>query len=151
MFLSTDTFKQIIDKTPLISIDLIVKNHQGNVLLGKRTNAPAKNYWFVPGGRIQKNESLNSAFARLCQEELGIQANRSDARLLGPYEHFYNDSVFSDDISTHYVVLGYELTVDIELANLPAAQHAQYQWFSLDTLLASDFVHPHTKWYFTIS
>ena len=53
-FLSESTFQTIIGATPLVSIDLIVKNAKGEVLLGYRTNRPAQGYWFVPGGRVQK-------------------------------------------------------------------------------------------------
>jgi colanic acid biosynthesis protein WcaH len=36
------TFKTVISSTPLISIDFVVKKSGGKVLLGKRTNRPAK-------------------------------------------------------------------------------------------------------------
>ena len=43
-YLEGDLFKTIIDNTPLVSVDLIVK-HEGKVLLGKRVNKPAQGYW----------------------------------------------------------------------------------------------------------
>jgi colanic acid biosynthesis protein WcaH len=106
MFLDNNTFATVIDSTPLISIDLVVKNQQGQALLGLRTNRPAQGYWFVPGGRIQKNESMQTAFTRLCQNELGMDFSIDQARFIGPFQHFYDDSVFGKHISTHYVVLG---------------------------------------------
>ncbi len=42
MWLPDETFKSIIQHTPFISIDLIVKNEKGDVLLGKRINAQQK-------------------------------------------------------------------------------------------------------------
>jgi colanic acid biosynthesis protein WcaH len=36
--LALEKFKTIIKSTPLVSIDLIVRNAQGEILLGKRTN-----------------------------------------------------------------------------------------------------------------
>ncbi|WP_156484218.1 NUDIX domain-containing protein, partial [Kluyvera intermedia] len=72
MFLSQQAFATVVESTPLISIDLIVENEQGEILLGKRTNRPAQGYWFVPGGRVQKDESLADAFARLTEAELGL-------------------------------------------------------------------------------
>lgn len=72
MFLSTQDFATVVRSTPLISIDLIVENAQGEYLLGKRTNRPAQGFWFVPGGRVQKDETLADAFARLTQAELGL-------------------------------------------------------------------------------
>lgn len=42
--LDRETFKTIVDKTPLISIDLVVKNTAGKVLLGQRLNRPAQGF-----------------------------------------------------------------------------------------------------------
>jgi colanic acid biosynthesis protein WcaH len=148
MFLDESTFKTVISNAPLISIDLVVKNSQGQYLLGYRTNRPAQNYWFVPGGRIHKNEPMDAAFCRLTEAELGIKLERQSARFLGPYEHFYDDYVFGQDVSTHYVVLAYEITIDIALVNLPAEQHSQYQWFEKSELMERGDVHQHSKWYF---
>ncbi|MFT6919595.1 MAG: colanic acid biosynthesis protein WcaH [Cognaticolwellia sp.] len=148
MFLDNNTFETVIDSTPLISIDLVVKNPQGQFLFGFRTNRPAQDYWFVPGGRIQKNESMKNAFTRLCLHELGLIFSIEQATFLGLYEHFYDDSVFGDHVSTHYVVLGYQITVDDSQLSLTTEQHSQYQWFDIDVLLTQDNVHQHSKWYF---
>ena len=148
MFLDNKIFETVIDSTPLISLDLVVKNQQGQALLGFRTNRPAQNYWFVPGGRIQKNESMKAAFTRLCEIELGLIYTIEQAKCLGPFEHFYDDSVFGGHVSTHYVVLGYEIVVDESQLSLPTEQHSQYQWFDVNTLLTQDNVHQHSKWYF---
>lgn len=43
---------------PLVSIDLMIKNAQDQMLWGRRNNRPAQGYWFVPSGRICKNEGL---------------------------------------------------------------------------------------------
>jgi len=148
MFLDNSTFKTVIDSTPLISIDLIVKNKQGHALLGLRSNRPALDYWFVPGGRIQKNESMKAAFTRLCENELGLTYSIEQAKFLGHFEHFYDDSVFGVSVSTHYMALGYEIVVDESQLSLPTEQHCQYQWFDTNTLLTQDNVHQHSKWYF---
>lgn len=149
MFLDENTFKTVIASAPLVSIDLLVKNTQGQYLLGYRTNRPAKGFWFVPGGRIHKDESMDSAFLRLTEAELGLKIERKSARFLGPFEHFYDDFVFGADTSTHYVVLAYEITVNIDTHELPVEQHSQYQWFEKNELLESKDVHQHSKWYIT--
>lgn len=146
-FLSESTFQTIIGATPLVSIDLIVKNARGEVLLGYRTNRPAQGYWFVPGGRVQKNERLDKAFLRLTEAELGMAIERSEASFMGVFEHLYDDSAFDEAVSTHYVVLGYELELDISLDALPKEQHNQYGWMKPEELLSRDDVHVHTKWY----
>lgn len=146
--LPLDTFKNIVKHAPLISIDLVIFNSKGQVLLGKRTNRPAKGNWFVPGGRIQKDESMSSAFKRLTLIELGTQFCIEQAELIGPFEHFYTDNFSGDDFSTHYVALGYRLTIDESLLILPQEQHSQYTWMTVDELLDHSEVHMHSRWYF---
>ena len=141
-------FKAVVQATPLISIDLIVRNQHGQVLLGQRVNRPAQGFWFVPGGRIYKDETMAAAFTRLTHEELGLQATLAEARFLGPFEHFYADNVFDSDFSTHYVVLGYALSVgELDLQALPASQHQRYRWFTTTEILHNPEVHVHTQWY----
>ncbi|MDG3088647.1 GDP-mannose mannosyl hydrolase [Vibrio hannami] len=147
MFLDKTTFTTVIDSTPLVSIDLVVENSKGQILLGLRNNRPAQGYWFVPGGRIRKNETLDNAFERLCQEELSINVTREEAECLGPFEHFYSDYVFGKDVSTHYVVIGYKVFADINIEQLPDAQHNQYCWLDKEQMLLRDDVHKHSKWY----
>ncbi|HIF9192369.1 TPA: GDP-mannose mannosyl hydrolase [Photobacterium damselae] len=146
--LDTNTFQTVVAHTPLISLDLIVENAEGQVLLGQRLNKPAQGYWFVPGGRVLKDETLATAFARLTKEELGVELQLSEANLLGPFEHFYDDNFSGDDFTTHYVVLGYRLKLDVLLTRLPKEQHGYYQWFDVTTLLNTGDVHHHTKLYF---
>lgn len=148
MFLSNEVFKTVVENSPLISIDLIVENSDGQFLLGMRTNRPAQNTWFVPGGRVQKGESLVNAFVRLCKGELNLDIERQNSQFLGLFEHFYEDSVFGDGISTHYIVMAHKVKVNQQLLALPSAQHNAYKWMSQSEILASDSVHIHTKWYF---
>ena len=148
MFLSKAKFTEVIKNSPLVSIDLVIENHNGQALLGERLNRPAKGNWFVPGGRILKNESMADAFKRLTQEELGQTFSIDTAQLLGPFDHFYTDNVFDESFSTHYVAIAYKLKINTPLTQLPQKQHGQYKWFSVSELLASDAVHLHTKWYF---
>lgn len=147
MFLDRETFSTVLSSTPLVSIDLVVRNLDGEVLIGQRVNRPAKGYWFVPGGRILKNETLAQAFERLTKEELGLSYPISDASLLGPYDHLYEDCVFGEHISTHYVAIAYTIDVTI-LTTLPNKQHNSYQWLSPDKILQLNNVHENTKAYF---
>ncbi|MBA0217463.1 GDP-mannose mannosyl hydrolase [Pectobacterium brasiliense] len=146
--LDFDLFKTIVASTPLVSIDLVVLNSKREVLLGLRNNRPAQGYWFVPGGRICKDETFDVAFKRLTHEELGVTYNINDAKFIGSYEHLYSDNFSGNDFSTHYVVLGYQIIVDIDITNLPCEQHKNYQWWDIDTLQLSSNVHDNTKAYF---
>lgn len=149
MWLPDETFKRVIQYTPLISIDLIVRNEQGEVLLGKRVNAPAKGYWFVPGGRVRKNETLDDAFIRLVCEELGIESGitRADVKFLGVFEHFYDDCVFGSEVSTHYIVLAYSLVLH-NMISAPLKQHEIFKWISKKDIIQEEKIHHFTKSYF---
>ncbi|MDD3598281.1 GDP-mannose mannosyl hydrolase [Sulfuricurvum sp.] len=147
-FLDTETFTTVVANTPLIAIDLIVQNDSGEILLGKRLNAPARGFWFTPGGRIYKNESLENAFERISLCELGISISMSGASFRGVYEHFYEDSVFGEHISTHYVVLAYQLNA-LDHPFSINDQHSAYCWQTIEALLADAQVHAHVKEYFS--
>lgn len=152
--LEEDHFLKVISGAPLVSIDLVVRNSQEQVLLGLRTNPPAKGMWFVPGGRVRKNERLEQAFDRIIATELGPDLTQAlsfkDAVFLGVYQHFYPDNALqAPNVSTHYVALGYELMVtagEIFSADL-ADQHSQQKWWSVDEMLAASDVHFNTKAY----
>jgi len=152
--LDNKNFKTVIDSTPLISIDLLVKK-DNKILLGRRINKPAQGYFFSIGGRVYKNESIQQAMSRLAQTELNIElffsisprGVKSTPKFVGVFEHFYGDGIY-ENISTHYINLAYEFNVDDEMLNLPTDQHNEYQWFSIKELLKSEQVHKYVKGYF---
>jgi colanic acid biosynthesis protein WcaH len=147
MSLANQDFARIIEATPLVSIDLVLRNPQGEVLLGRRRNRPAQGYWFVPGGRIRKDERSQDAFRRIAQAELGVAL--APGRLLGVYDHMYDDNYFGiPDLRTHYVVLACETEIGAGCALQPDEQHAELRWWPVEQLLASGDVHDNTKLYF---
>ncbi|MDC7689654.1 GDP-mannose mannosyl hydrolase [Vogesella indigofera] len=145
-----EAFLDVVRDAPLISIDLIVKNPANEVLLGLRRNEPAAGFWFVPGGRVLKNETLDAAFERLTQAELGITRPRQDALFYGVWEHFYGSNAGRvAGFGTHYVVLAYQLTLDAAMLCLPQAeQHQQYRWALPEVIAAQSGIHHHSRAYF---
>ena len=143
--LNTEAFKTVINSTPLISIDLLVKK-DNKILLGKRINKPAQGYLFSIGGRVYKNESIQQATARIAKTELNIELKLTP-KFAGVFEHFYDDGIYKD-VSTHYINLAYEVDINNEVLNLPNDQHNEYQWLSIDELLSSKQVHKYVKDYF---
>ena len=147
--LNPDQFAQAVRLGPLVAIDLLPFNRQGQVLLGLRSKRPAQNSWFVPGGRVHKDERLAAAMERISQAELGQTIVQGQVRFLGVYEHFYSDNFLGDpSFGTHYIVLAYAVDFEAPLENLPAAQHGLYRWFTVEELLAHPDVHPNMKAYF---
>jgi len=70
MYLEKEDFRCLVQHGVLFSIDLVVLDTQNRILVGERVNRPAQGYWFVPGGRVYKNEALMKAFERICLDEL---------------------------------------------------------------------------------
>ena len=149
MFLSRDDFGHVIRHAPLVSIDLIVRDERGRVLVGLRRNRPAQGFLFTPGGRIYKDELLDAAFVRITEAELGQAIPRSQASFLGVYEHLYGDNALEiTDVSTHYVVLAYQLRVEASALELPEGQHEQFEWMAVDEIVGHPAVHQNTQAYF---
>jgi colanic acid biosynthesis protein WcaH len=140
---------EVVKKTPLASIDLIIENTRNQILLGLRKNAPAKDFWFVPGGRILKDESIPQAFERIAKDELGINLTYEKAEFFGVFEHWYPDNFTQKQkASTHYIVLAHHIKITNAPLEFPDDQHAQHKWFDKSSLLKDKKVHPNTKAYF---
>ena len=152
-FLPRDDFAQVVRNTPLVSIDLVVRDEESErVLVGLRLNRPARGTWFVPGGIIVKDERIDDAFLRISHVELGRAIPRREASLLGIYEHHYDDNALEiPGVSTHYVVIAYQLHVSTASLALPAAeQHERFRWMDVDEIRDDAAVHPNTKAYFAL-
>ena len=144
-----DEFTNSTSMLPLVSIDLIITNSEGLVLLGKRENRPAKGSWFVPGGRIRRMESFDTAFRRISENELGRSFSLDEAILSGVFEHMYDNSAFSEEIGAHYVSIGVNVDGEyLKIENLPQIQHKEYRWFNLKDIHKSKLVHNRTKEFF---
>ena len=86
--LSKKTFKTILDNAPLLCVD-IVAEHKGKYLLVKRKNRPFKGTFWLPGGRVIKNETIVEAVKRKMKEETGL--NVKILQPLGYFEYFFKD------------------------------------------------------------
>ena len=151
--LPTGDFAQLIKNAPLVAIDFVVRTTIGKLLLGLRSNEPARGFYFVPGGRIFKDERIADAFSRLAGEELGIDRKITDKNVcfLGVYQHFYSTNALGiSGFGTHYVVLAYEMIVEAEILHLPKTQHGQYEWMTPEQALNHPNVHDHSKDYLRI-
>ena len=147
--LNREDMAELVRLAPLISIDLIIENPQGQILVGMRNNEPAKGTYFVPGGRILKDETIAQAFKRIIKAELGIDADHKNAEFLGAFDHMY-DTNFAQipGLGTHYVVLAHKTKLEDNIDILSDDQHSELLWLDKDEILSNDKVHPNTKAYF---
>ena len=129
--LDIQTFKTVIENTPLVSIDLCLVCN-GQILLGKRENEPLKNQWFTPGGRVFKNEAWRDCLKRVALTELGVLSDEvGEFKLMGVWDHFYDNSVADTKVSTHYVNLPHYINLKDKPFIQQDEQHHEMSWFNL--------------------
>lgn len=107
-WISEEDWKTIVANVPIVSVDLLVRYDEG-LLFGKRTNEPAKGYWFLPGGRVHKGETRREAVHRVADEELGLSVDIVES--LGGFEHIYDTSDIGGVEMKHYLANGYVVDV----------------------------------------
>jgi ADP-ribose pyrophosphatase YjhB (NUDIX family) len=67
-----DTCKQDYFANPRPTVDIILFNTQGQVLVTERAFEPGKGMWDFPGGFVEFDETLEQAVYREIEEELGL-------------------------------------------------------------------------------
>ena len=85
LILNQDEYFQAVSLTQLVSIDILVI-YEGKLLVGERINEPAKGSFFVPGGKVYKNEYLKEALERISEHEIGVRLTSNQVTLNGIYE-----------------------------------------------------------------
>ena len=145
--LDAQSFKTVIENTPLVSIDLCLVC-EDQLLLGKRINEPLKGEWFTPGGRIHKNETWQHALLRIVKAELGLcDIAIENFSLMGVWDHFYNNSALDQNTSTHYVNLPHYAEFQSKPKITLDDQHAEFKWFDLAVVSNDEKSHPYIRNY----
>lgn len=127
-FIPDDLYKQILEHMPILCVDFILVQN-GKVLLTYRTEEPAKNKWWIQGGRVYKNERLKDAIYRLAAREIGTRDIRI-IKMCGTYEFFSDIAPFKEvtsgihDIAIVYVVEPLEQNFQPTLDKT----HKQFRW-----------------------
>jgi colanic acid biosynthesis protein WcaH len=73
--LPQDVFRLISQLTPMVNVDLLVKNESGQTLLTWREDEFYGPGWHVPGGIVRFNETFSSRLQAVVKTELGCTVN----------------------------------------------------------------------------
>ncbi|MEO0700089.1 MAG: NUDIX hydrolase [Pseudomonadota bacterium] len=84
---------------PTLAVGAVVMKGQ-EVLLIKRGRAPLEGQWSIPGGKVERGETLYQAIIREVEEETGIVCD--PIGLIGAFE-----SLPSEASDHHYVMVDY--------------------------------------------
>ena len=87
-----DLYKSIIKCLPIVCVDIIVKNSNGQFLLVKRKNNPLEGEWWVIGGRIEHMEKAENAAKRKLKEEVNL--NIDNLLFENVYEDTFENNAF---------------------------------------------------------
>ena len=138
-FIPEKLYKEITACIPICCVDLVIKKNN-SFLLVKRLENPAKNKWWLPGGRVLFNESLKSAVKRKLREELNIRKFRV-IKFLGVGETKFKKGRFNRPVYTIGNVFLVKLT-EKECTNIqPDRTIAEHKWFNK---IQKEF-HPYTR------
>ena len=84
-YLPRALYLKMCASVPIVCVDIVAKQ-KNKFLLVKRANPPAQGKWFIPGGRVAKNETLVAAVQRKLFEETGLKGGAP--KFLALAEHF---------------------------------------------------------------
>jgi 8-oxo-dGTP diphosphatase len=90
-------------KTPYLTVDAVVME-KGKILLVKRKNIPFLGHWALPGGFVDRGETLRKAVKREVLEETGLRV--SPQKIIGIY-----DDPKREPVRGHVITVGFLCTV----------------------------------------
>lgn len=114
---------------PTIAVGAICLR-DGELLLIRRRNDPARGRWSLPGGRVEAGELLADALVREVREETRLQI--AVGELAGILE------VPRDRPGTHYVILDYFATVEGSSTPLAGDDATEARWVALGDVARMD-------------
>jgi colanic acid biosynthesis protein WcaH len=134
-FIPSGKYEDILDVLPILCVDIVAKNARGKYLLIKRANEPKKNHWWVVGGRVLKNETLEAAAIRKMREEAGITITK--ARPIGYFELVNGVNPFRPTLDYHSVSVVFNALID---ESAPVVLDKQSVGFRFADRLPDDFI-----------
>lgn len=119
-------YTKILEVIPVPCVDAVVVC-DGAFLLGKRTNHPKKGEWWIPGGRVLKNESLEGAITRKLKEELSIKRLTVGKQLWTASTPFKRSQ---QGPPAHTINTVYLVTLPSRKIGVGDGQHGEFKWFT---------------------
>jgi 8-oxo-dGTP diphosphatase len=110
--------------------------HEERILLTRRNVEPFRNFWCIPGGHIEQDESTPDAVIREVKEETGLEMQEPE--FLG-----YLDEIFPER-SVHNVVLIFCGSAANEAMANPG-EVSDIGWFSIPEALKMELAFRHRE------
>jgi len=134
-----ETFGACLDAVPQVCVEVLLER-DGEVLVARRTNEPAKDTWFWPGGRLYKGERLADCARRVGREELGVDVDLVDR--VGVYSHFWDTASVAGADSRHTVNVAFHVRQrDPEATVTLDDQHDDYRFVTAEDPDLHDYLY----------
>jgi mutator protein MutT len=134
-----------VTERPVVAVGAVVIDHD-RLLMVRRGRGPALGYWSIPGGKVERGETLAEAVTRELREETGLEG--FCGALIG-----YAELLIEDDdgrLADHHVALDFEVTVVGDEEPVAGDDAAEVRWVDLHEVgeqrLApglAEFLHDH--------
>jgi ADP-ribose pyrophosphatase YjhB (NUDIX family) len=109
-------YKKIVEVMPIPTVDAIT-TYKKKFLLLLRNNSPVKDNWWLPGGRIMRNENFDMAVLRQLYEETDLKGWIK--RRVGVINQIFPE--------VHTISIYYHVEVDDDEVILNE-EHREYRW-----------------------
>lgn len=133
--LGDELFLQISSLIPIVNVDLLVYNNQGQFLLTKRNDPHCGKGWHVPGGCIRFKETCEERIRKVAQIELGISQlsiEKGPVKVFEIIERSYRP-IENQNERAHFITMVYKChvaeTYEINNGNLTEEDVGYIKWF----------------------
>jgi len=104
-----EQYKRILEVMPILCVDVVIRNARGEYLLVRRANEPLKGQWWVIGGRVHKNETLEQAVIRKVRQETSLDIRKMLP--IGYYEETFKNNSIKLDTRFHAISVVFAVAI----------------------------------------
>jgi ADP-ribose pyrophosphatase YjhB (NUDIX family) len=134
-----------VSERPVVAVGAVVLDHD-RLLLVRRGRGPAQGFWSIPGGKVERGETLAEAVTRELREETGLEGLCGG--FLGYAELLAEDE--DGQLVGHHVALDFEVTIVGDEDPVAGDDAVEVRWVDLHEVgeqrLApglAEFLHDH--------
>lgn len=108
--LGEELFLFISSLVPIVNVDLLVYNPNGQFLLTRRNDPHCGTGWHVPGGCIRFKENIESRIRKVAKSELGLEDMTFEKDPIKVFEIFSTEerNIANQNERAHFITLVYK-------------------------------------------
>jgi len=136
--IAEEEYKKITEQIPIVCIDVVIE-HKEKFLVCKRKEEPAKDQWWLVGGRIFFNELMFDCLKRKLQEEVGIDWSKVIYYCeIGTFETFFEKGKFGFPI--HTVNITFLVEISDDSVSINSDDFSDYRWIQGHEEYLDDYI-----------